>query len=263
VPFHAVSFPATLIGSGEPWKTVDLIKGFHWLNYEGGKFSTSAGRGIFTDQALEELPADYWRWWLIANAPETADTDFDTAVRRRREQGPRRHLGQPRQPHRQLYASRLRRPHSLRWRAFRQPETALAAELDQRIASLRTCHEACEFRRAAAENAGHLERGERLSPARRAVDGHQDPTSRARRVVTRTGLNLVRLCAVLAWSIVPALSGTVLQAFGDDRAIPDWPSGPCELLLDRGAGTRISRLDPLVPKISREKADHLAARFGG
>ena len=28
VPFHAVSFPATLIGSGEPWKTVDVIKGF-------------------------------------------------------------------------------------------------------------------------------------------------------------------------------------------------------------------------------------------
>jgi methionyl-tRNA synthetase len=33
VPFHAVSFPATLIGSGEPWKTVDVIKGFHWLNH--------------------------------------------------------------------------------------------------------------------------------------------------------------------------------------------------------------------------------------
>ena len=76
VPFHAVSFPATLIGSGEPWKTVDVIKGFHWLTYEGGKFSTSRRRGIFTDAALEELPADLWRWWLIANAPETSDTDF-------------------------------------------------------------------------------------------------------------------------------------------------------------------------------------------
>ena len=57
VPFHAVSFPATLIGSGERWKTVDVIKGFHWLTYEGGKFSTSRRRGIFTDAALEELPA--------------------------------------------------------------------------------------------------------------------------------------------------------------------------------------------------------------
>ena len=53
-----------------------MIKGFHWLNYEGGKFSTSRRRGIFTDAALEELPADLWRWWLIANAPETSDTDF-------------------------------------------------------------------------------------------------------------------------------------------------------------------------------------------
>ena len=78
MPFHTVSFPATLLGSGEPWKTVDVIKGFHWLTYEGGKFSTSRGRGIFADAALEELPADLWRWWLIANAPESADTDFSS-----------------------------------------------------------------------------------------------------------------------------------------------------------------------------------------
>jgi methionyl-tRNA synthetase len=64
IPFHAVSFPATLIGSGEPWNTVDIIKGFHWLSYQGGKFSTTGKRGIFTDQALDELPADLWRWWL-------------------------------------------------------------------------------------------------------------------------------------------------------------------------------------------------------
>ena len=47
VPFHTVSFPGTLLGSGEPWKTVDVIKGLHWLTYEGGKFSTSRNRGIF------------------------------------------------------------------------------------------------------------------------------------------------------------------------------------------------------------------------
>jgi methionyl-tRNA synthetase len=73
IPFHAVSFPATLLGSGERWKTVDVIKGFHWLSYAGGKFSTSRKRGVFTDAALEELPADLWR---IANAPESSDTDF-------------------------------------------------------------------------------------------------------------------------------------------------------------------------------------------
>ena len=52
VPFHAVCFPATLLGSGLPFKLVDTIKGFNWLTFEGGKFSTSAGHGIFTDTAL-------------------------------------------------------------------------------------------------------------------------------------------------------------------------------------------------------------------
>ena len=71
VPFHTLCFPATILGSGEPWKLVDYIKSFNYLNYDGGKFSTSQGRGVFMDQALEILPADYWRWWLMSNAPES------------------------------------------------------------------------------------------------------------------------------------------------------------------------------------------------
>ena len=76
IPFHTVSFPATLIGTREPWKLVDFLKGFNWLNFYGGKFSTSAKRGVFLDDALKELPADYWRYWLLANAPETSDATF-------------------------------------------------------------------------------------------------------------------------------------------------------------------------------------------
>ena len=76
IPFHTLSFPATIMGSAEPWKLVDYIKGFNWLLYEGGKFSTSQGRGVFMDQALDILPSDYWRWWLISNAPESNDSDF-------------------------------------------------------------------------------------------------------------------------------------------------------------------------------------------
>ena len=59
-----------------PWKLVDELKGFNWLDYYGGKFSTSQNRGVFMDQALELLPADYWRWWITANTPETSDATF-------------------------------------------------------------------------------------------------------------------------------------------------------------------------------------------
>ena len=76
VPFHAVSFPATLVGSGEPWKTADVIKAFHWVVHRDGKFSTSGGRGVFLDEALDAAPADAWRWWLSANSPESADVEF-------------------------------------------------------------------------------------------------------------------------------------------------------------------------------------------
>lgn len=76
VPFHTLSFPVTIMGSGEPWKLVDKIKAFNYLNYDGGQFSTSLGRGIFMDQALEILPSDYWRWWLLSHIPEYSDSEF-------------------------------------------------------------------------------------------------------------------------------------------------------------------------------------------
>ncbi|MET8653328.1 methionine--tRNA ligase [Nocardia aurea] len=76
VPFHTVMFPAMQLGVREPWKMVDYIKSFNWLNYYGGKFSTSQHRGIFTDDALDLLPADYWRYFMIANAPESDDVSF-------------------------------------------------------------------------------------------------------------------------------------------------------------------------------------------
>jgi hypothetical protein len=34
------------------------------------------GRGVFMDQALSILPADYWRWWLLSHAPESSDSEF-------------------------------------------------------------------------------------------------------------------------------------------------------------------------------------------
>ncbi|MEL6258622.1 MAG: methionine--tRNA ligase, partial [Pseudomonadota bacterium] len=76
VAFHTVSFPVTILGSRQPWKLVDRLKAFNWVTWYGGKFSTSEKRGVFMDLALDLLPADYWRWQLIANAPEGSDAAF-------------------------------------------------------------------------------------------------------------------------------------------------------------------------------------------
>ena len=79
VPFHAIFWPAMLMGTGKNWKLVDQLKAFNWLTYEGGKFSTSQQRGVFSDQALKLFPADYWRYFLTAAAPESSDSDFTFA----------------------------------------------------------------------------------------------------------------------------------------------------------------------------------------
>lgn len=76
VKFHAVFFPEQQLAVNDGWKTVDQLKSMNFLNFQGGKFSKSQKRGIFLDTAIEDAPADAWRYALMASAPETDDTDF-------------------------------------------------------------------------------------------------------------------------------------------------------------------------------------------
>jgi methionyl-tRNA synthetase len=263
VPFHAISFPATLLGSGEPWKTVDVIKGFHWLTYEGGKFSTSRQRGIFTDAALKELPADLWRWWLIANAPETADSDFTI----------RRFAADVNKDLADVFGNLVNRIIRFTARAFgaripgggepSERERALAAEIEQRLAQLRTYHETLEFRRAAqATRAIWTRANAYLQDASPWTTLESNPWRAA--LVTRTALNLVRVSAVAAWSIVPALSTRVLAALNDGSSVPSWPAqAGDDLLSASNAGQAIHVIDPLVEKITDDHIARLEVRFGG
>ena len=76
VSFHSIFFPAQELAMNDNWKTVDMLKGMNFLNFEGAKVSKSTGNGIFLNDAIREFPADYWRYALMASAPETDDTDF-------------------------------------------------------------------------------------------------------------------------------------------------------------------------------------------
>ncbi|MGL3211423.1 class I tRNA ligase family protein [Bradyrhizobium sp. BR 1433] len=236
-------------------------QGFHWLNYEGGKFSTSRKRGIFTDAALAESPADLWRWWLIANAPESADTDFGVA----------KFVADVNKDLADIFGNLANRIISFAHRAFdgRIPdggapgdaERQLALELEQRIAALHRHHAALEFRAAAAATRAIWDTANAyLQHAAPWTAIKSDPARAA--VITRVGLNLVALSATLAWSIVPHLAARVLGALGQSDAVPRWPTGPLVPLLDRGAGTPVARLGPLVEKITPERASQLTARFG-
>jgi methionyl-tRNA synthetase len=77
VPFHAVIFPSTLMGTKKPWTLAHHISTTEFLNYEGGKFSKSRNTGVFGDDAKNTgIAPDAWRYYLLSNRPESADTDF-------------------------------------------------------------------------------------------------------------------------------------------------------------------------------------------
>ncbi|MDD9953021.1 MAG: methionine--tRNA ligase [Candidatus Woesearchaeota archaeon] len=77
IPFHTILFPASLIGTGKPWTLLHHINVTEYLQHEDGKFSKSRGTGLFGDDAMRlGIPADVFRYYLLINRPEKADTMF-------------------------------------------------------------------------------------------------------------------------------------------------------------------------------------------
>jgi methionyl-tRNA synthetase len=86
IPFHTVFWPGILLAARRSL-IVDkerfepalpyYVAGYEYLNWEGEKFSTSRGIGLFSDEALELFPVDYWRYYLSRVLPENKDSNFD------------------------------------------------------------------------------------------------------------------------------------------------------------------------------------------
>ncbi len=263
VPFHTVSFPATLLGSEEPWKLVDTIKGFNWLAYYGGKFSTSRRRGVFMDQALDKLPADYWRYWLIANAPESDDTDFTFEL----------FAGGCNKDLADTFGNFVNR--CLKFAGSRfdgvvpaggEPgaeEAALVAELDRRIAAYGEHLERIEFRKALAELRAIWVRGnEYFQGAAPWKVIKTDPEQAA--MIVRTGVQLIRLFAVLSWPVIPATAEEVLAALGERAGMPPWPGrGAAAELAALEAGRPLGDPGILFRKLPPEEVASLEEEFRG
>lgn len=78
VPFHTVIFPGSQLGTGDKWTKLNHLSTTEYLNYENGKFSKSRGVGVFGDTAKETgVPPSVWRYYLLSNRPETADSQFE------------------------------------------------------------------------------------------------------------------------------------------------------------------------------------------
>jgi len=73
--FHAIIFPAMLIGHGG-YVLPDDVPANEFLNLEGRKLSTSRNYAVWLNEFLKTYQADSLRYCLAINMPETRDADF-------------------------------------------------------------------------------------------------------------------------------------------------------------------------------------------
>ncbi|MFC5719658.1 methionine--tRNA ligase [Streptomyces gamaensis] len=262
VPFHTVMFPATQLGTREPWKKVDYVKAFNWLTYYGGKFSTSQKRGVFTDAALELLPADYWRYFLMANAPESDDTSFtwelfSTTVNKDLADV----LGNF--VNRVLSFSRKRFGDAVPAGAEAgEAEAGLGREIAHLLTEYENHMEALQFRKAAQALRALWSAGNSYLETKAPwLEIKTDPDAAA--LTLRTAMNLIRLYAIVSEPFIPATAAAMRSAFaltGDDAT---WVTADEAASLDAlPAGTAFTVPPVLFAKITEEDLAAYRERFG-
>ena len=262
VAFHTVSFPATILGSEEPWKSVDMLKAFNWLNWYGGKFSTSNKRGVFMDAALEILPPDLWRWYLTANSPEGSDTaftweQFASAVNRDLADV----LGN--------FVNRILKFTESKFDGVIPDggtpgplEEKLFADVSARLADLAEQMDAIEVRKSAqALRALWVVGNEYLQEAApwTAIKTDRDRAA----VIVRTALNLAALYARISAPFIPFAAEKIAEAFALSWP-PAWPTTDAAAELSTlPVGLAVRAPEVLFRKIEDEQIAEWTTRFGG
>jgi methionyl-tRNA synthetase len=274
VPFHTVGFPCTLIGVNErlgpdgawtpaanpPWKLVDRLKGFNWLDYYGGRFSTSQQRGVFMDQALELLPADYWRWWIIANAPEGSDASFVWE----------QFQAQVNADLADVFGNFVNR--ILRFTESRFEgkvpeggeegplEARLRVDVAEKLGELTSQLEAIEMRKSAQALRQLWVLGNQYLTEAAPWTAVKTDRDRAA-VAVRMGLNLVALFARVSRPFIPYTCEVVAGAVGEGPDL-SWPDTAAALDL-LPVGREVKAPEVLFRKIEADQVEAWRARFGG
>jgi len=260
IPYHTISFPATLRGTKENWKTVDFLKGMNYLNFAGGKFSKSAHRGIFLDDAIKEFPADYWRYWLMANAPESDDTNFSfdqfAAVINK--------------DLNDVLGNFVNRVLKMTEKNFglavpkigiaTANETELYQTLDSLIDDYKRYMDGLEFRKAFATLREIWVSGNNYiakTEPWKVVKTDQEYAA----TILGTALNMVKLFAHLSAPVMPETAEKMLAIIGESAVI-HWPDQKMvAYLTSLPTGQALKSTDPLFQKILPERIQELKIRY--
>jgi len=265
IPFHTVTFPACMMGSGKPWKKVDVLKGFNWLTYYGGKFSTSQHRGVFTDQALEEFPADYWRYWLLANAPESSDSSFTfDSFGATINKDLNSTLGN--------FVNRVIKITENNFGAIvpeggevGEAEEKLVRRLKELINSYTTNMAELSYRKALADLRAIWVEGNNYITETEPWKAVKENKERAA-VILRTCFNLMYIFAVLSYPVIPEAAQKILDMLGIKVTGGNAGWINADKLIARlqfvKGGDKFTPIEPLFNQITPERMEELTAKYG-
>jgi len=262
LPFHTIMWPATILGTREPWKMADYIKGFNWLNYYGGKFSTSSKRGVFLDQALEIAPPDYWRYMLMASAPESSDSaftweQFQTKVNKELADN----FGN--------FINRI-----LKFTASRfgnelpaggepgEAEAELEGRCKELVEVLRSHLHNMEFRKATETLNALWSAGNQYIDIRAPWTLFKQDKDQAA-VVIRTCINLIRLYAIASAPFIPTTAKTLFDALQLTESERHSNMTDATNLGTLKAGRSFEVPPVLIQKIDDDRVAELKAQYGG
>lgn len=267
VAFHTLSFPTTIIGTNnqgeDQYKLVDNLKAFNWVTWYGGKFSTSQKRGVFMDQAIDIAPSDYWRWHLMANAPEGSDAAFTWEEFQNSVNSDLANvLGN--------FVNRITKYTAGKFEGVvpsggeaGEHEAWIEQELSERLPALIAHYEAREFRKAAEQTRAIWAAGNEYL-TRSAPWTHYKTDVDQAAVGVRAGLNLVALFGIIAQPLIPDVAAKILDAVSVPEGNRSWNFGSAADLLNAlPHGLAITPPELLFTKIEDDQVTEWTQRFGG
>lgn len=260
VPYHAITFPATLLGTRENWTQVDFLKGFSYLTYEGGKFSKSENRGIFAEDAIKEFPADYWRYWLMSNAPEGSDASFTWEL----------FAGSVNKDLNGVlgnFVSRVLKMTSSKLGnkvpeggEYSKLEEDLIATLQQRVNDYIKYLNEMEFRKALGELRAIWVEGNNYISVAEPWTVIKTDEKRAK-VILRACINLIRIFAILSAPIMPKVAQSMLDRLGvESVSLKDFDVKKEMNALKGGEDFEVGEM--LFERITPERLEELKAKYG-
>ncbi|MCP4354077.1 MAG: methionine--tRNA ligase [Proteobacteria bacterium] len=265
IPFHSVLFPAAIFGLKEPWKKVDYLKGFNWLTYEGGKFSTSQQIGVFTDDALKEYPADYWRYYLMSRVPEKDDSsftweDFQTLVNKDLADVLGNFVSRVLKFSEKRFGNQI--PANV---VFSENENELVAELKTLLEEYQTHMQNKEFRKATFALRQIWALGNEYIAKAEPWFVIKEDEQRAAEILS-TAINIARIFAIVSSSVIPHTAQKLADALNLDVDVSKvWvdSNNLKEELSTLTKGHEFTVPENLFAKIDDARRDELKAKYSG